>query len=181
LEEKAKQELRHVPLVNATRYAVGDAVKKHFHTTFWSGARTKFNRIRQGYPKAHWTDAACVGESGADVYIPAGLRPLQIKAVGRGSRQMCKMDRFGFPRSGPKTVKRVHGFQTGDIVKAKIPRGKYAGIHVGRVAVRATGKLWLKSAPGFSSKHCQLIQRADGYEYSEATVDWHMAEESGVV
>ena len=27
----------------------------------------------------------------------------------------------------------------------------------------------------------QLIQRADGYEYSVATVDWHMAEESGVV
>jgi len=168
LMDKAKQSLnlRDAALMNSTRYAIGDAVKRHLPTTFWTGSRTKMNRINQGYPKAHWIDAACVGEAGADVFLPQGLRPLQIRAVGRGSRQMCRMDRYGFPRTGPKTVKRVFGFQTGDIVKADIPKGKYAGLHIGRISsVRASGGFSLKSVPKVNWKYCQLIQRADGYEY----------------
>jgi hypothetical protein len=35
--------------------------------------------------------------------------------------------------------KRVHGFQTGDMVRADVAKGKKAGIHVGRLAVRACG------------------------------------------
>jgi hypothetical protein len=37
--------------------------------SFWSGSRTKFNRTQQCYPKAHWIDAACVGESGNQVSL----------------------------------------------------------------------------------------------------------------
>jgi hypothetical protein len=33
----------------------------------------------------------------------------------------------------------IGGFQTGDMVRAEVPKGKHAGIHVGRVAVRASG------------------------------------------
>ena len=42
----------------------------------------------------------------------------------------------------PKTVKRVHGFQTGDMVKAAVPTGKYQGTHIDRLAsVGASGRL----------------------------------------
>lgn len=171
VQAQARLPLKDAAAVNATRYAIGRAVQALGRpTTFWSGGRTKWNRRSQGYEKAHWIDAACVGETGAQVIIPAGLAPLLIRATGRGCRQMCKMDRYGFPRSGPKTVKRVHGFQTGDMVLAQVPTGKHAGQHVGRVAVRASGRFLLSDGAESNWKHCRLLQRADGYEYSYSEV-----------
>lgn len=66
--------------------------------------------------------------------------------------------------------KRVHGFQIGDMVKAEVPSGKNAGIHIGRVAVRATGSFNIQTVggavQGISHKRCRLLQRADGYGYA---------------
>lgn len=163
---QARQPLKDAAAVNAIRYAIGDRLKVlGLPLTFWSGGRTKFNRTRQGYEKEHWVDAACVGESGVRVTIPAGLRPLQIRATGRGSRQMCAVDKYGFPRTRPKAHKRVFGFQTGDMVKAVVPTGKKAGTHLGRVAIRCTGSFWVGRVDGINWKYCSLVQRADGYEY----------------
>ena len=82
----AKAPLRDTAAVNATRYAIGETLKSFgLPISFWSGARTKYNRTRQGYPKEHWTDAACVGESGGDVLLPKGMKPLIISATGRVS------------------------------------------------------------------------------------------------
>ena len=53
-------------------------------TAFWSGGRTKHNRVAKDYPKDHWIDAACVGESGAAVVLN-GVTPLVIKATGRAT------------------------------------------------------------------------------------------------
>ncbi|MCG3212650.1 MAG: hypothetical protein FOGNACKC_06325 [Anaerolineae bacterium] len=133
--------------------------------SFWSGGRTKHNRVRQGYEKDHWLDAACVGETGAAVSIPVGLRPLTIKAMGRGSRQMCRVDKYGFPRSKPKSVKRVHGFQTGDMARAVVPTGKKAGTHVGRVVVKTSGSFRIGKVDGVNWKCFTLLQRMDGYGY----------------
>ena len=105
--------------------------------------------------------------------------------MGRGNRQKCKMNANGFPRmkknkdtgekepqkaSGPK---RVEGFQTGDIVKGTITRGKNKGTYIGRVAIRADGKFTLTTKQKGESikvnpnwKNCILLQHADGYEYS---------------
>ena len=130
-----------------------------------TGGRTKFNRRTQEYPKAHWIDAACVGQSGRTVDLDSGHQPLRIKAVGRGSRQMCRMDRFGFPRTKPKQFKRVHGFQTGDMVRAVVPSGKPAGVHVGTVAVRTSGRFRVGTVDGISWKYCRMRHRADGYSY----------------
>lgn len=104
-----------------------------------TGGRTKFNRTSQGYPKAHWIDAACVGASGQAVKLCPTVKPLTIKAVGRGSRQMVNSDKYGFPRGKAKQAKRVHGFQTGDMVKAIIQDGKKKGIYIGTVSIRTTG------------------------------------------
>jgi hypothetical protein len=61
-----------------------------------------------------------------------------IQAKGRGNRQMCKSDKFGFPRGSAKSVKRVQGFQTGDRVRLVQPKGKYQGTHEGVVAFGPT-------------------------------------------
>ena len=167
---KAKAPLRDVAAVNATRYATGNSLKSFgLPTSFWSGGRTKHNRVKQGYEKDHWIDAVCVGETGLDVFISPKLKPLHIKAEGRGSRQKCRVNRFGFPRTKAKSQKRVYGFQTGDLVKAIVDKGKKTGTYIGRVAVRTTGnfniKVKNKTIQGINSKYCHLWQRTDGYSY----------------
>jgi hypothetical protein len=164
--KKVKRSMRDVATINSTRYATGNALKAFgLPVTFWSGGRTKHNRIKQGYEKDHWIDAACVGKSGRQVYIPSNLRPLAIKAVGHGRRQMCTMDKYGFPRTRPKQSKQVKGFRTGDIVKAVVTKGKKVGTHIGRVVIRTSGYFKIGLVDGINWKYCTLIQRADGYEY----------------
>jgi 5-methylcytosine-specific restriction endonuclease McrA len=167
---KAKAPLRDAAAVNSTRYAIGNALKASgLPVSFWSGGRTKYNRSRQGYPKAHWIDAACVGKTGAAMRLNPGQIPLVITATGRGSRQMCKPDRFGFPRTSAKGARTVKGFRTGDIVKAVVPTGKKAGTHLGRVAVRSSGSFNITTATvtiqGISHKYCRRLYQADGYGY----------------
>jgi len=171
IQAQAKVPLKDAAAVNATRYATGNVLKDFgLPITFSTGGRTKFNRTTRGYPKAHWIDAACVGESGAKVVIPPAITPLIITAKGRGSRQKCSMNQYGFPRTSPKKHKRVKGFQTGDIVKAVVTKGKNIGTYIGRVVVRARGSFDIgigkKKVSGISYKYCQLIQRVDGYEYT---------------
>jgi len=66
--------------------------------------------------------------------------------------------------------KSVHGFQTGDLVEASVPKGRYKGNHRGRVAIRATGSFNIQTpagvVQGISYKYCRLVMRADGYTYS---------------
>jgi len=145
-------------------------LKKELPVTFWSGARTKFNRTSQNYPKYHWIDAACVGETGASVCIPDTLKPLTIVAMGHGTRQMCRVDKYGFPRTSAKKQKVIKGFQTGDLVKAVVTSGKKIGTYFGRIAVRTTGYFNIttkngETTQGISWKCCQMLQGVDGYNY----------------
>jgi len=167
VQSKAKAPLKDAAAVNATRYAIGNAIRAFgLPTSFWSGGRTKHNRLAQGYPKDHWLDAVCVGETGEQVSIPVGLKPLQVAATGRGTRQTVRTDRYGFPRNGAGRVKRIFGFQSGDLTRLIQPRGKYAGEHVGRLAgIRADGRLNIQSAIGKVTanwRNFRLLQRGDG-------------------
>lgn len=166
----ARAPLKDAAAVNSSRYAIGNALKIFcIPISFWPGGRTKHNRSKQNYPKEHWVDAACVGESGGQVFIHPLHKPLLIKAESRGSRQKCLPDKFGFPRTAPKAQKRVFGFQTGDLVAAKVTKGKKIGTYNGRVAIRSTGNFNITSqgkiVQGISHKACRIIQRADGYSY----------------
>lgn len=68
-----------------------------------------------------------------------------IQTAGHGSRKRRYVDRYGFPSGKPfMKVKLGHGFQTGDIVKAVVPDVKMAGIHIGKVSVRSTGRFNIK-------------------------------------
>ncbi len=171
LMDEAKKPLRDAAAINAIRYRIGETLKSFgLPIHFWSGGRTKMNRIKQGYPKDHWIDAACVGENGDDVQLSPIASVLHIKATGRGSRQMCLMDRYGFPRTKAKRVKRIHGFQTGDMARLNQPKGKYKGVWEGKVSVRERGYFDILTSSGAritaSWKNFMLLQRFDGYAYS---------------
>lgn len=165
-----KQSLKDTAAVNAARNAVKNALVALEKTVLCgSGAQTKFNRLSQGLPKDHWIDALCIGEMGTNIYIPNHFSVLNIQAKGRGSRQQCRVDRFGFPRTSSKAKKRVLGFQTGDFVKAFVRTGKKIGNYRGRVAIRSTGNFNIKTTDktveGINVKYCKIIQRSDGYFY----------------
>ena len=119
-------------------------------------------------PKVHALDAACVGEIRG---IAAWQRPiLTITATGRGSYKRTRLDANGGIRGHLIRQKRVHGFATGDLVRALVPSGKKAGAYQGRVAIRASGSFNIQTASGvvqsINHRHCRLVQRADGYGYA---------------
>lgn len=168
IQEQAKKPLRDAAAVNTTRKDLRERLENTgLPVEVGTGGRTKFNRIGRGFPKAHWIDAACVGESGSKVRLDPSQTILTIGAKGWGSRQSCRMDRFGFPRTGPKGNRMVHGFKTGDLVKAVVPSGKFQGNHLGRVAIRSSGSFTIDGVTTTSWKNCQIMQRTDGYSYSK--------------
>lgn len=166
---KAKAPLRDAAAVNATRWKLVDGLKQTgLVVETGSGGRTKFNRSRLGIPKTHALDAVCVGEVNA---VEGWQRPtLEIKCTGRGCYQRTRVTAQGFPRGYLMRQKQIHGFQTGDMVKAIVPAGKKAGVHVGRVAVRASGSFNIQTSQGvvqgIAHRHCKITQRNDGYGYS---------------
>lgn len=167
---QAKRPLRDASAVNATRWALFNALKATgLPVTTGSGGLTKFNRSRLGIPKTHALDAICVGAT--DEVVGWQKPTMAIQATGRGSYQRTRLDKYGFPRGHLTRQKRIKGFQTGDRVKAVVTKGKKIGTYTGRVAVRATGSFNIQTAEsviqGISHRHCTLIQRADGYSYSQ--------------
>ena len=161
---------RDASIVQAARnYMVKEITKLVSDTTLHDAWLTKYNRDELGLPKEHYYDALSVGE------VPSKFnfltdKILLISAKGRGSRQMCRVDKYGFPRTSPKGSKSVKGFQTGDMVKAIVPKGLKQGEYIGKVAVRSSGKFDIqtktKTIEGINHKYCHLIQRGDGYLYS---------------
>lgn len=165
---QAKKSLRDAAAVNTTRWALAGALKStSLPVELASGGRTKFNRCALGVPKTHALDAACVGQVD---HIQNWRKPaLTVTCTGRGSYQRTRLDKFGFPRGYLMRSKRVQGFGTGDMVLADVLTGKKIGLHVGRVAVRASGNFNIQTATGviqgIAHRHCRVTQRADGYGY----------------
>jgi hypothetical protein len=170
---QAKRPLKDAAAVNATRWALyNKLLSTGLPVTTGSGGLTKFNRSSFSIPKAHALDAACVGQVNK---ISAWQKPtLLIKATGRGSYQRTRLTKYGFPRGYLTRSKRIKGFQTGDMVKAEVTKGKKIGLYTGRVAVRASGSFNIQTAvgvvQGVSHRYCKVIQRADGYGYSQLGV-----------
>jgi hypothetical protein len=166
---QAKRPFNDAAAVNTTRWMLFHTLKGiGLPIETGTGGQTKWNRTRLDVPKAHATDAACVGEIQV---LSAWRRPiLSIKATSRGAYQRSRLDRFGFPRGILMRAKRVAGFQTGDMVRAVIRSGKKAGTYVGRVAIRASRSFNIQTAngvvQGINAKHCELLARGDGYGYA---------------
>ena len=153
----------------ARNYMVKEITKLVPDTTTHDAWMTQYNRDELGLSKEHYYDALSVGE------VPNKFnfltdKILLISAQGRGSRQMCRVDKYGFPRTSAKALKSVKGFQTGDIVKAVVTKGSKQGEYFGRVAVRSRGSFDIKTKNGLVKhigyRYCRLIQRGDGYSYN---------------
>ncbi|NEO81815.1 RNA-guided endonuclease IscB [Moorena sp. SIO4G3] len=166
---KAKTPLKDAAAVNATRWELFRRLKlTELPVEAGSGGLTKFNRKTRGIDKTHWTDAACVGKSTPEKLLIKDVKPLIVKAKGHGVRQRCRPDKYGFPKAHAPLAKFFQGFQTGDIVKADIPKGKYAGQYTGRIAIRYRPSFVLQTPNqkiDVHPKYLQTIFRADGYEY----------------
>ena len=97
---------------------------------------------------------------------------MEIKATGHNSRQMCRMDKYGFPRTSAKGPRTVKCFRTGDLVRAIVTSGKKIGCYEGRVAVRSSGSFNVTTGAGtiqgISHRYCRVIHRADGYGINRA-------------
>ena len=143
--------------------------------TTGTGGQTKFNRIQQKLNKTHWLDAACVGHTPKLKIVTN--QPLIIKCSGHGKRQTIHVDNHGFPRLNKShqlvrksaLIKSVKGFQTGDIVRAIVTKGKKIGSYLGKVAIRSTGSFNIKTVnqtvQGINYKYCKQVHRKDGYVY----------------
>jgi len=144
------------------------------NTISYGSWMTKYNRNKLGLPKEHYYDALSVGN--IQDYNFLTDKVLIISAKGRGSRQMCRMDKYGFPRTSAKAFKSVEGFQTGDIVKAIVTKGSKKGEYLGRVAVRSNKNFNIqtktKTIQGIGYKYCHIVQRCDGYLYDYKECDF---------
>jgi 5-methylcytosine-specific restriction endonuclease McrA len=160
---QVKAPLKDTSAVNATRWSLYERLKATgLPVECGSGGLTKFNRTMRELPKDHWIDAANVGRITPEHLDIASVRPLHIKAMGSGKRQMCQPDKFGFPAKHRQRQKRYFGIQTGDIVRAK-------QMHTGRVTIEASGQFHIKRGKEkikFSYKYCQTLQKNDRYQYS---------------
>lgn len=166
IQAQGRVPLKDAAAVNATRWALYRALQTTgLPVEVGTGGRTKYNRTRLGIPKSHWGDAVCVGASTPDTLALVATHPLQIKAVGHGSRQVCRTDAFGFPNRHRGRATTFRGFSTGDIVTAVLKAGTHAGVHTGRITIRQRASFRLHSFD-VHPKHLVLVHRKDGYAYA---------------
>ncbi len=166
--KQAKSPLKDATAVNSTRWVLFNKLKEMgLPISTGSGGLTKFNRTRLNLPKTHWIDASCVGQIESLTLVTN--QPILIKATGRGTRQMCGTDKYGFPTRHRSRIQIHKGFQTGDIIKATVTAGKKVGFYLGRVLCRASGSFDISTQngriTGISYKYCQSIHKKDGYSY----------------
>ncbi len=168
--KQSKTPLKDAAAVNSTRWKLFNSLKElQLPVETGSGGLTKFNRKRLKVPKSHWQDAACVGQV-SDHLVFRTNQPLLIKATGHGTRQRCRPNKFGFPKSHAPKAKFFRGFQTGDLVSASIPKGKFAGKYVGRIAMRFRPSFVLQLPDkkfDVHPKYLTHIHRNDGYNYAD--------------
>ncbi len=176
IQAQARKPLRDAAMMNATRWRLFERLRETgLPVECGTGARTKMQRIKHRLPKTHYYDACCVGASTPDVVSVQARYAALWTATGRGKRQMCQTDKYGFPKAHRANRKVQFGFLTGDIVSADVPAGKYQGTWRGRATCRASGQFDLRDGQKTivcrtNHKRCRLIQRGDGWQYERVPI-----------
>jgi len=170
IQKQVKKSLRDSALVNSTRWKVYEVlIKTGLDIECGTSARTKMNRINHNLPKDHHYDACCVGKSTPSKLYFRTNEVLYIKNIGRGNYQRTTLDKYGFPRAYLPRQKYFFGFQSGDMVKANVLKGKKIGVYQGSVACRSTGNFNINllkgRVQGISYRYCNIIQKSNGYKY----------------
>ncbi|NEQ86417.1 MAG: HNH endonuclease [Moorea sp. SIO2I5] len=169
IKSKAKQPLKDAAAVNTTRNKLVKVLQKIKPVVTGTGAQTKYNRTKLGFPKEHWIDAACVGD-----IKPLQLRtnqPLLVTCKGQGGRQKAALNKYGYPiRHNPlRPIGRRprcanKGWTTGDIAK-------HQKLGIGKVTPRSKGSfgftpLGIKGYKSCKPQDLSAVHRKDGYTYS---------------
>jgi 5-methylcytosine-specific restriction endonuclease McrA len=158
--------LKDAASVNSTRWMLFNTLKSFgLPVTTGTGGQTKFNRTRFELPKAHWIDAACVGV--VEIIKLVTNKILKVRATGFGGRQRCQTDKFGYPQKH-RPLRPIHGFSTGDIVRADVPKGKYAGTFTARVCPMSHGYgefVIDKKRRSIKLEYLTPVHMKDGYDY----------------
>ncbi len=183
IEQSRQKSLKEAAAVNTSRSELLRCIEATgLDIETGSGVETQWNRSRLAVPKAHCLDAACVGK--VDGLVSWKKMPvLVITATGRGRYGRTMLDSNGFPKAYLIKTKGVFGFQTGDLVRATVTRGKNQGIYIGSVAISAIGYFKLNTLSGkklmVSHRYCKLIQRSDGYRYHFSRVQYDPSPDPG--
>ena len=167
VQTRQRPSLKDAAAINATRNALAERLRATGLPVEWgTGGQTKHNRIQLSYPKGHWIDAACVGQTGESVRLNPEQHPLTIKAAGHGERQRVRSDSYGFPRGHKPRARSFQGFRTGDQVK--VLSGIYQGTR-GRVAIRFRPNFVINTGSfrkdSVHPRNLTVKQRSDGYAY----------------
>jgi len=176
--DQAPKPLASATAVNATRFAVVKmALELCDNVKCWTGGRTKFNRINQGFGKSHSVDASCIGESGSKINLLVS-QPLIVESKGHGTRQAVRCNRYGFPTLGKngqpiKPKSRYTHAASGDIVKFFLDKDRkntIAGIYTARVKTPTPKGFEVKIKGVRVSQNrkflIRFVHRNDGYAYS---------------
>jgi len=167
IKTQVKTPLKDASAVNSTRWVLYNSLKElNLPVLTGTGGQTKYNRTQQNLPKTHWLDAACVREVPRLKILVK--KPLSIKAKGQGNRQLCRVNRYGFPCARPRQTYK-NGFKTGDLAYATITNGKYIGTWFGRVLILNKNRLEMRvnglRISGSLDKFKKVYNK-DGYDYS---------------
>ncbi|NEQ80209.1 MAG: HNH endonuclease [Moorea sp. SIO2I5] len=161
IKTKAKQPLKDAAAVNATRNKLVKVLWNIKPLITGTGAQTKYNRIKLGFPKEHWVDAACVGD--IEILELRTNQPLLVTCKGQGGRQKAALNKYGYPiRHNP--LKPIKGWCSGDIAK-NILTGEF-----GRVNPRSKSNSFNYTVPGKKAislhvKNLTRVHKKDGYTY----------------
>ena len=175
VQEQARKPLKDAAMVMATRWKVLETLRGFgLPVECGTGGLTSYNRNKRNIPKDHYYDACCVGKSTPErLYFGTDIVHV-ITATGRGKHCRTNVNASGFPRGYLARQKQFFGFQTGDMVKAVITRGKEIGTYFGKVMCRRSGSFDIRTSSGrvqgINHRYFQLVQRSDGYLYSRKEV-----------
>jgi len=167
IKAQLKAPLKDAAAVNTTRWKLFNSLKElELPIECGSGGLTKYNRNRLKLEKTHWIDAACVGK--VEKLVIRTKQPLLIKASGYGSRQMTRVNKYGFPCTKAKQ-KPYEGWKTGDLVKLTTKKGE---IYVYKLTATSLpsgfelkiGGKRIKANPKTNS--LVKVHGKDGYSYS---------------
>ncbi|NEQ84717.1 MAG: HNH endonuclease [Moorea sp. SIO2I5] len=161
IKNKAKQPLKDAAAVNATRNKLVKVLESIKSVVTGTGAQTKYNRTKFGFPKEHWIDAACVGD--IETLVLRTSQPLLVNCKGHGGRQKAALNKYGYPiRHNP--LKPIKGWCSGDIAK-NLLTGEF-----GRVNPRSKSNSFNYTIPGEKAislhvKNLVRVHKKDGYTY----------------
>ncbi len=176
IQGQAQKPLRDAAMMNTPRWRLYEQLKAiGLPIEGGSGGCTKPQRLEHSFPQEHYFAALCVGESTPAHFTHLPAQVQRWTAKGRGTRQLGGPDAYGFPIRHRARQQGYFGFQTGDLVRAVVPTGKYAGSHTGRVLVRSSGRVDITTdgrrvAQGIAYKPCRILQRNGGWVYEQKPV-----------